>query len=178
MTMSLIETKTLGTAAASIEFTSIPQDGTDLLLLASLRTASGADLGNVGLNMTINGVSTNRTARRLYGNAGSAGSDSGTGAGIRGVLPTSTSTSNTFGNLSIYFPNYSGSTNKSFSLDSGAENNSSTVYEFDMTALLWSSTDAITSLLVSVGDASNLSVGSTISLYKITKGSSGGVTVS
>jgi hypothetical protein len=128
--------------------------------------------------MTINGVSTNRTARRLFGNAGSAGSDSGTGAAIRAALPTSTSTANTFGNLSIYLPNYSGSTNKSFSLESVAENNSSTVYEIDMTAGLWSDTAAVSSFLISVGDSSNLVAGSTISLYKITKGSDGIVTTS
>ena len=65
MTMSLIETKTLASAAASIEFTDIPQDGTDLLVLASIRSAF-ADVSNE-IVMAINGVTTNRTWRDLFG---------------------------------------------------------------------------------------------------------------
>jgi hypothetical protein len=177
MTMQLIETKTLGTAAASIEFTSIPQDGTDLLVMGSLRSSTGLNLGQVGVSMNINGVSTNRTLRRIYGIDSIAGTDSGTGNGLRATLPTSTSTANTFSNLQIYFPNYSGATNKSFSVDNVAENNTTTTYELDLVAHLWSSTAAITTLTFTDGTGANFVAGSTISLYKITKGS-GGATVS
>jgi len=63
MTMQLIETKTLLSAAASIEFTSIPQDGTDLLLLVSTR-ADGAGDAFIRPNGSTSGLS----ARRLRGN--------------------------------------------------------------------------------------------------------------
>jgi hypothetical protein len=178
MTMQLIETKTLLSAAASIEFTSIPQDGTDLLVIGGLRSSSGLNLGQVGVFMNINGVSTNRTIRRLYGISSITGSDSGTGGGLRATLPTSTSTANTFSSLQIYFTNYSGATNKSFSLDNVSENNSTVDYELDMVAHLWSSTDAITTLTFTDGTGANFVSGSSLSLYKITKGSDGITTVS
>jgi hypothetical protein len=152
---------------AAIDFTSIPSTYTDLQLLLSLRSASGSNLGAVGINLTINGSTANRTQRRIFADGTNVGSDSSTNNAIRAVLPTSTSTASTFGNLSLYFPNYSGSTNKSFSVDNVAENNSATINALEMTAGLWSITSAITSLSFTLGDASNFSQHSTAYLYGV-----------
>lgn len=175
---TVIEHKELASNQVSIDFTNIPQDGTDLALLCSLRSDSSSGLGNIGIGLTINGVSTNRTGRWLYGGGTLAGSTTFTGVQIGAVLPTSTSTSNTFSNGLIYFPNYAGNTNKSFSVDNVAENNNATAYEFGVSAGLWSSTAPITSLSVREGSVGNLVIYSSVTLYKITKGSNGGVTVS
>jgi hypothetical protein len=175
MTMTLIETKTLGTAAASIEFTSIPQDGTDLVIATSLRhTGNGFD--NVASAVIrFNGSSTNFNFRSLFGTGNGGVASGNAAAGFIGFEPTATATSNTFGNTQIYVPNYTGSTNKSFSVDNVAENNGLTY--MSILALLWSNTSAITSLSIN-SDATSFAIGSSVSLYKITKGSSGGVVVS
>ena len=173
MTMTLIETKTLDTAQASIEFTSIPQDGTDLVVLMSLRESGGSEAD--GIQMRFNSSSTGYSFRRLFG-AGSGSPTSDTGGAIL-WMNSNTSTSNTFANASVYIPNYAGSTNKSFSNDGVLENNATTAYQA-IVAGLWSNTEAISSISFANPSARNLVAGSTISLYKITKGSSGGVVVS
>jgi hypothetical protein len=174
MTYQLIETKTLGTAAASIEFTSIPQDGTDLAILVSARSARSDVDDNTRLSL--NGSTSNFTSRWLYGN-GSAAS-SGTETNYAGQVSAANATSNTFGNNLIYIPNYTSTNAKSFSVDSVMENNGTFSVQV-LIAGLWNPSPnvAITSLSIAGGNG-NLVTGSTISLYKITKGSSGGVVVS
>jgi hypothetical protein len=172
MTMTLIETKTLGSGAASIEFTSIPQDGTDLFILCSLR---GATSGLVNQRISFNGSTANFTARTLEGNGASSGSVSVTNGNIGNSNDNGT-TANTFNNISITIPNYTISSNKNYLAENVTENNAATAYQHSV-AGLWSNTAAITSLAISAATG-NLSTGSTISLYKITKGSDGIVTVS
>jgi hypothetical protein len=175
--MKLIESKTLATAAASIEFTSIPQDGTDLLLVSSLRSVSTDD----GVFVRFNGTNSGYSTRTLYGNGSAAASSTNpygvTSALFLATIPGTSWTSNTFHSAQLYIPNYAGSTNKSTSLDGVGENNATLNY-MDLGAGLWSNTAAITSILIYTNSTSNLAVGSTISLYKITKGSDGIVTTS
>jgi hypothetical protein len=172
--MKLIETKTLGTAAASIEFTSIPQTFTDLVLLSSLRSNHTVEDAAFA---TINGLTTNQTVRILYGDGAAVGSVSQTRIRLA-EAPGSTYTSNTFGNSHTYIPNYSSTTTaKSFSTDSVTENNATTSYQF-ISAQLWNSTAAITSLGFTPRFGTQWLAGSTISLYGITKGSDGIVTTS
>jgi hypothetical protein len=171
--MELIESKTLGAAAASIELTSIPQDGTDLVALISFRmTSTGGPTG--GCYLRFNGNTSNYSMRRLFGNGSSAASDTDTAIVINQV--GNTATANTFGSTSLYIPNYTGSTNKSTSHDDVSENNATAAFAA-IVAGLWSDTAAITSLSVE-GIGTTLVAGSTVSLYKITKGSDGIVTTS
>jgi hypothetical protein len=93
-----------------------------------------------------------------------------------GRMPDNAVTANTFGNIQIYFPNYAGSTNKSYSVDSVTENNETVAYQ-TILAGLWSNTAAITTATFTA-ESGNFAIGSTISLYKITKGSDGIVTTS
>jgi hypothetical protein len=171
--MKLIESKTLATAAAFIEFTSIPQDGTDIVFLISGRN-SGSNVAEA-VYLSLNGSATGFTGRYLEGNGASA--YSGLLAQYVGSIPGATATSNTFGNIVFYIPNYSGSTNKSYSVDAVTENNATTSYQ-TLVAGLWSNTSAITSATFTPGGALNFLAGSTISLYKITKGTDGIVVVS
>jgi hypothetical protein len=169
--MQLIESKTLGTAAASIEFTSIPQTFTDLVILHSLRSQDAESNGNI----SINGSTSDFTNRYLRGLSSSA--DSGSSPGRYAfTLSFSTQTANTFSNGSIYIPNYTSSAFKSISADSVNENNAADTQRF-LAAVLWSNTAAITSFALSA-NAGNIVAGSTVSLYGITKGSDGIVTTS
>jgi hypothetical protein len=172
MSFELIETKTLSSAAASIEFTSIPQDGTDLLVLASTRLAVSAT--DDALSITLNSSTSNRSRRSLLGRGSTVASFS-SADGIIGSTAGNTATSNTFGNAQIYLPNYTSSSAKSASTDSVSENNDTRAIQ-EINAFLWNDTAAITSL--KIDGTSNLMAGSTISLYKITKGSDGIVTTS
>ena len=170
--MKLIESKTLATAAASIEFTSIPQTYTDLVLLISARTdfSTGAVQGLISFNSD----TSNFSSRYLLG-SGSAAS-SGTLARYIGQSQPSTYTANTFTNKSVYIPNYTSSTSKSYSVDSVEENNATLAYQ-DIVAGLWTGTSAISSIQIGLSGG-NYVAGSTISLYGILKGSDGIVTTS
>jgi hypothetical protein len=169
--MKLIESKTLATAAASIEFTSIPQTFTDVMVLASLRNTGAFGL----FTLSFNGSTTGFTMRGLFGNGSSAGSFT-TPANYGGEVVDSTQTSNTFANNSFYIPNYTGATNKSYSID-GVQENNATQSNQVIGAGLWSNTAAITSITLT-GNGGTFAIGSIVSLYGITKGSDGIVTTS
>jgi hypothetical protein len=175
MTMTLIESKTLGAAAASIEFTSIPQDGTDLVVLLNLR---GNDASTVSDSLIqFNGdTGANYAWRRLTGGGDFVGTDSGNGF-LSGSIPGATATSNTFGNATVYIPNYTSTVAKSGSVDGVSEHNAVRSYQV-IIACSWTGTVAITSLLIKLFSGANILSGSTASLYKVTKGSDGIVTTS
>lgn len=175
MTYQLIETKTLASAQAAIEFTSIPQDGTDLLLLISGRTARALTVDGVGVGFNGDTSGANYSGRRLFGDGSSPGSDT-TYAGMPWMTGAN-ATANTFGNAALYIPNYTGNTAKSFSIDGVSENNATQAYQ-GIGAGRWTGTAAITTVTINSEVGSNLQAGSTISLYKITRGSSNGVVVS
>jgi hypothetical protein len=168
MTMTLIETKTLGSTTSLVEFVSIPQSFTDLVILISGRSTASGVLE--GIDLRFNSSTSDRTGRRLWGNGASATNDSSSSIF---VLNGDTSTANTFSNVSIYIPNYAGATNKSFSVDGVMETNATTSY-MGLHAGLWSNTAAITS----IGIGPNLMSGSVLSLYGILKGTDGIVVVS
>lgn len=160
MAYELIETIEVGAGgAASIEFTSIPQDGVDLLLLVSARAASGTvNRANLSLNGSASGFS----SIYLIG-YGTVQSGSSTNDLIE--VNRSDHTSNTFSNARIYFSNYTSSSAKSISTDGVTENNAATAFQ-KLNAASWSGTSAISSLSMQISGA-NFAQYSTASLYKI-----------
>jgi pyocin large subunit-like protein len=168
MAMTLVSTVTVGSGgAASIEFTNIPQTGKDLLLLVSTRTAYSA--GQTVLALTINNVFTsNYNMRTLIGSGSAASSDNlATSLMVTAVTNSATSTSNTFGNASFYFSNYTSSTNKSLSIDSVSENNATAAGQ-RITAGSFTTSSAITSFKMADASGSfNFVQHSTASLYII-----------
>ena len=159
---------------ATIVFANIPQTYTDLVIVASLRsTRSGQTLDTftVKINADTNGYS----ERLLRGDGSSADSFSST-VGRSGYISAASATSNTFGNLMIYFPNYAATVAKSWSTDSVSETNATGGYQA-IFANLQSTTDAITDLTLDADNGDFVQY-SSATLYGVTKGSSGGVTVS
>jgi hypothetical protein len=80
------------------------------------------------------------------------------------------STSNTFGNTEFYIPNYTGSQNKSLSVDGVTENNTSSTYMLSLSSSIWADTSAITSITlyaVNVGSANKFVEHTTATLYGI-----------
>jgi hypothetical protein len=173
--MELIETVTVGSGgAASIEFTSIPQDGTDLWLLINARDSN--PLVGPSIFVRVNSdSSSNYTLVRLRGDGSTADSLTFTTTRFRPVITGSLATANTFSNNSFYFSNYSGSTNKSVSIDSVNENNATDADQL-LFAGIYNDTAAITS--ISLTPATSFVEHSTASLYKITSGSDGITSVS
>jgi hypothetical protein len=166
-TFQHIQTVTVTAAggAATIEFTAIPQTYTDLVLTLSARStyaAAGDDL-----YLYFNGVVTNRSGRFVYGNGVSAAATSV--SDHAGTMTADSATANVFGNTIIYFPNYTTANFKSLSSDSVSENNATTAYA-DLTAGLWSSTAAITSIQIpTAGGRGVWKQYSSASLYGIVK---------
>ena len=164
-TYELIEAQTLGSAASSFTFSSIPGTYTDLVIKCSVRSNRALN-PNSYMRLYPNGSSSSITLRAVTGNGSSAGSQTESAAGAYvGEINASTSTANTFSSVEIYLPNYAGSANKSYSVDAVSENNSTTAYAV-LVADLWSNTSAITS--IQLNDAlGNFVANSTFYLYGI-----------
>lgn len=160
-TMKLIAKVELGSDAATISFSSIPGTGTDLLLLLSGRTSRASVLGQVVLKF--NTVSS--TVRNLHGDGASATSSTTVG---NLYVSGGNATASTFGSVEIYIPNYTGTTQKSWSGTGVGETNSTTSY-MGVTAGLVNHTSAITDIELSTTDGHSYKSGSTAYLYQIVK---------
>jgi len=150
--------------AASIDFTSIPSTYTDLKLVVSARTDGSNRTGILSINNDT--TDANYSHRDLYGTGSSTFSGSGSNR-YHWYLDYSSDTASTFGSTDFYFPNYAGSSNKSFSVDSIEETNASTAYAY-LIAGLWSNTAAINRLTLTCFSG-NFVQYSTASLYGISK---------
>jgi hypothetical protein len=165
ITYNKIASVTVGSGgAASIDFTSIPATFTDLVLVYSARvtTAGGDDEALISLNSS----TSNFSNRNIFG-TGSTASSTTSPARFAGSVNASGSTASTFSNIQIYFSNYTGNTNKSYSIDSVAENNATAIVS-RLAAGLWSDTSAITSISLSLASGSFVQY-STATLYGIKK---------
>lgn len=174
MTMKLISTVTVGAGgASSIEFSSIPQTGTDLYLTMSLKASSGSGWLWFTLN---NDTGSNYSSRNLNGTGSSVGTQSLPNMAklysMGGLFPPST---HQWNNVSLYIPNYAGSIAKSMSIDGVTENNATLAYQA-IVAGLWSGTAAISSLQI-LPDGT-MAEGSTASLYTILTDGATGANVS
>jgi hypothetical protein len=170
----LLERTELNASASSVTFSNIPQTGyTDLKIVVSART-SNTNGYTGGMSLRFNGSSTAvYSHRELLAATSTPSSGSGSSLSYMRLADAvgSSLTASTFGNQEIYIPNYTGSTNKSVSVDGVAENNASTDYTWQekLLAGLWGNTAAITSVTLFGGDAGTLNflAGSTFSLYGI-----------
>lgn len=177
--MTHIETVTVGSGgAASITFMSvgdIPSEYTDLVLKLSLRDTG--DVGTAFFYIQFNSATTNYSSRLLRGSGSAVSSTTNTSStSLRGRISPNDATANTFGSSEVYIPNYRSSVAKSVSIDSVQEENNTESWQ-TITAGLWNDTSAITSIQIFAGN-SNLAQYSSASLYGITAGSDGIVTVS
>ena len=138
-TFELIASSTVGAGgAAGINFTSIPATYTDLCVKYSIRNTAA----EIWIALELNNSGSNFSVRWLQGSGAAASSANYSTNGYEGYSNLSTYTASTFSNGELYFPNYAGSTNKSFSGDMVVENNATTSY-VQMNANLWSNTAAI-----------------------------------
>lgn len=154
-----INTQTLGTAVASVTFSSIPQTYTDLVLVFA---GSSASLSTDSIDIQFNGdTATNYSYTILSGTGSVASSGRGTStAFIAGALITSTEITNSTWNIF----NYTNTTNSKTVLVRG--NIAGALVRAAVG--LWRKTpEAITSITLKNDTAQNFAVGCTFTLYGI-----------
>lgn len=160
-----IQTVTVTAAtSASIEFTNIPQNYTDLKILISARGTETRNNSGMLLKVEFNGNTSNYSRRSVYNLDGSVSSSSANDS-VFAYLQASNWTASTFDNTELYIPNYTSSNNKSVSSDSVTENNGTGVV-LGLSAGLWSNSAAITSVKLTPY-AGNFVQYSTATLYGI-----------
>lgn len=171
MSLQLIQTVNFD-GVNTVNFSSVPTTFTDLKIVISARSTRATDSA---IGITFNTSGGTYANRRLIGTGSTVASDSQTAGGLAYAnIPGAGSTSNTFGNIEIYIPNYLSSTAKSFSSDVVEENNSSSTYvQLMLFASSWSGTAAISTITLYDWNGSNFATGTTASLYGIIKGSGG-----
>jgi hypothetical protein len=152
-----LATQTLGSAAASVTFSSISSDYTDLVLVVNALTTSG----NRALQVVLNSdTATNYSATYITGDGSSASSGRNSNTGYAETYATIGNT--TRSTAILQFQNYSNTTtNKTILTRSGIAD-----VNVRASVNLWRSTTAITNILVRL-NADNFNTGSTFSLYAI-----------
>ena len=160
-----IQSVSLTSNQTVVTFANIPQTFTDLVVRATARYAATNTF--TVTRLFVNGVTTNQSQRNLFGpgDTNTASSASGNWSANTYVAVPSDYTPNTFGSAEWYIPNYAGSANKASSLFGVVENNSATAW-IGANALLWSSTNAITSVSFE-GIGGSFAAGSAFHLYGI-----------
>ena len=163
-TFELIASSTVtGATAASIDFTSIPSTYTDLVVKYSLRANATDGADAYDLILTLNTTST-MISKVLRGNGSTVSTNSITDRILRAVN-VSNWTASTFSNGELYIPNYTSSSNKSWSNDAVTENNASSA-DMSFTAGLTTISAAITTIKLAANNAS-LVTNSTAYLYGV-----------
>lgn len=160
-----IATQTLGSATATVTFSSIPGTYTDLVLVVNLQSSYNLDSGN-GARLRFNGdAGNNYSNTNLRGNGSTASSYRASNIDYIqiGLLPSSGG-GTAAGTLGVGIANIQNYTNTTtFKTVLGRTNSTSSVVE--ASAGLWRSTSAITSITY-FGDG-NILAGSTFTLYGI-----------
>lgn len=156
-----IATTTLGSAASTITFSSIPNTYTDLrVVLVPIGTAS------FGTRLNINSdTGSNYSLTYISGDGVNATSGRFSSQTTLYIDPTGTLTGTTPNLITVDIFSYAGSTNKTGLVEINADKNGSGRVLRDV--ILWRSTSAITSLTFAIDGTGNYNTGTTATLYGI-----------
>ena len=173
---TLIQAQTLTSSAASVTFSNIPQNYTDLIVKISGRATAGSGTSRA-IQLQINGDTTYSNYRQRYIRTDDTGAaQSGAFLSSTGLkyyfygLPNANVTANSFGAAELTFINYAGSSYKTFSAEAFAEgfhNPFTGTAGNSITAALWVNTSPITTLIFNPDDSSSFAAGSTFYLYGV-----------
>ena len=154
-----IASQTLGSATASVTFSSIPQGYTDLVVVSNM-AGTGVDATSIRFN---GDTGNNYSYTRLYGSGSAAASTRESNISVlkTGLISTTSITSPD--TIITHINNYSNSTTYKTAISRSA----ATSYVASFVGL-WRSTSAITSLTLLIETGSpNIASGSTFTLYGI-----------
>jgi len=151
-TYTPISTVTVGSGgASSIDFTSISQSYTDLILKISARTSASGNVLDLRIRVGNGNVDTGSNYKYLeltgIPSASIVAGGGGTTDKFNTIHPGSSVTASTFGSVEVYVPNYASSDKKSMSTDAITENNSSNT-QLRLQAWLWDSTSTINTISI------------------------------
>lgn len=159
-TYEAIATTTLGSAQASVTFSSISGSYTDLILVSMPLSATSDNL-----TMQFNGdTGTNYSTTILWGSGSSTGSayQNNTATPYMSYYGLTNATPST---CIFHIMNYANTT--TYKTTIARAGNASNSGGTDATVMLWRSTSAITSIVIKQYNSNNLSSGSTFTLYGI-----------
>jgi hypothetical protein len=171
MAYTLIASTTLSSNTAPITFSSIPQTFKDLVFLVNARGTAGTyDYfatyfnGDTGANYNGNLLFSSGSATPAAG-GGSPSATPDNGNMVPRIPAVGINTSS-FSNTKVYVPNYAGSGQKSYAVESLALQNTTSCY-IAFQGSFWSSTAAITSVSFKPYSTGSFTTGSTFFLYGI-----------
>jgi hypothetical protein len=159
-----IATTTLGSAASSITFSSIPGTYTDLRLVFTYYVDTGSLYSTVRFNSD---SGSNYSYTQIFGNGSSASSGSSTNNSNTWLSTGDTISTSLMGMGTMDIFSYAGSTNKTVLVTGSYDKNGSGVT--GRLVSLWRSTSAITSITIGLSGSGNYVAGSTATLYGILK---------
>ena len=185
MTMQVIQHIELGSAAANITFSSIPQTGfTDLFIVLNTRAVMPSNAEGDNIFAQFNSITSGYSSRTLVGTGSTVASYTNPNNITSKVfIGTSASTivaGSAWSSSQVYIPNYTSSANKSISTESSAEGNTSTAFQVYnwISAGLMSNTASISSIAFTHANGYDFALGSSATLFGIRSGSDGTTTVS
>lgn len=173
MSMTKIQQVIVGAGgASSIDFNSIPQTFTDLMILTSIRKSDAANY----YGFAFNGSAANTSSLMFIGTGSITGSFSYSASNkynIFGYPTSSNDTASTYGSGQIYILDYKSANAKSISLNSVSENNATGAIQQIKTGL-WNSSAAVTSISIaavndSLDTSGTFAAGSSATLYGINR---------
>ena len=161
-TFESIATTTLGSAASTITFSSIPNTYTDLRLVITGSCSAFAAY------LQFNGITTTTYSNTyLFGNGSSAQSSRQSNNNFISIAPNWSGDSTKPGLIELDIFSYAGATNKTVLTSYSSDQNGSG-YAGRLVGL-WRSTNAITQITITSGGADTFSTGTTATLYGILK---------
>jgi hypothetical protein len=157
-----IATQTLGSDAASVTFSSIPQIYTDLVLVTNEKQTGSPSVRSSAMQFNSDTAS-NYSFTEMYGDGGTVGSVRASTGRIYYAYDVIANTSN-FGLTTItHIMNYSNTTTNKTTLTRASNATSGA----SATIGMWRSTAAISSIFLYLDNLSSFATGSTFSLYGI-----------
>ena len=165
-TMTLISAQTLATTAASVTFSSIPQNYNDLKLMVSARSTFATNF--LYLQYQFNGDSATNYSYGYLGNYNGSVSTSNTASDsivIGNDASGGSTTANIFGNSELYIANYKSTGSRQMAITGASEENSTTLQRVGTAAVLYRGSAAITSIVAST--TASFAANSTFYLYGI-----------
>jgi len=162
-TLIPIATQTLGSAAASITFSSIPGTYTDLRLVLNV-----AGYNQTASSNPVMQFNSDTATNYSYTNLAGSGSAAATGAATTTYIPIAAFSVGTAAQAYSYFIDifsYAGSTNKTVLSQAAYDSNGAGYVE--LIVGLWRSTSAITSITVKVLSSTTFSTGTIATLFGI-----------
>jgi hypothetical protein len=168
VTYEPIASTTLGSDAASYEFTGIPGTYTDLICVVRVRStkASGEDSYTLQVGNSSVDTGSNYSRTRLFGDGSAANSGRSSSQANIGMedLPVANATADTFGVNVVQFMSYANTNVYKTILYANAANGTSYIFR---SVGLWRSTSAITNVKFSATSGNNFKAGSTFSLFGV-----------